>query len=45
MCTKTDKDTYEKVLKGETIKALYTTYEYHCSKVEYKKETEKSSSQ
>ena len=44
MCTKTDKDTYEKVLKGETIEVLGTTYEYHCSKAEDKKEAEKSSS-
>ena len=42
MCTKTDKDTYEKVLKGEPIEILGTTYEYHCSKAEDKKE--KSSS-
>ena len=42
MCTKADKDTYEKALKGEPIEALGTTYEYHCSKAEDKKE--KSSS-
>ena len=44
MCTKIDKDSYEKVLKGETIEALGTTYDYKCLKVEDKKEAEKSSS-
>ena len=42
MCTKADQETYEKALKGEPIEALGTTYEYHCSKAEDKKE--KSSS-
>lgn len=39
MCTKIDKDTYEKVLKGESIEFGGTTYEYHCYQSSKSEET------